>query len=333
MKYVFVSAADAERVKRELIERDLLATRAPVLKEDDRIGFAVIEDPGDHAVVERDVEITSEPQSLREALRERYGERADAIKRAFDVVGDIAIIETTEGFGDIETGIAEALLEVHSNVKAVYVKDGAHTGEYRVQAYRWLAGEKRTTTIHRENGYELELDISTTYFSPRVGSERLRIARLVENGERVLVLGSGIAPYGICIVTHADPERVVCVEFNPEAHRYAERNIERNHCKRVEAVNEDAYEYLQAAVLEGVFFDRIVMPLPAQSAALLPAAWKVLREGGVAHVYRFLDEEHLDSPNVEDISDFTIEHVEKVGAAAPGRWRVCLDLRRSAARN
>lgn len=328
MRYVFVPAADAERVKRDLIERDLLAARAPVLKEDGAIGFAVLDDPGDHAVEERDVAVEAQPQSLREALRERYGKRGDAIKRAFDVVGDIAIIETTEGSEDIETGIAECLLSVHGNVKAVYVKDGAHEGEFRVQSYRWLAGEKRTTSVHRENGYELELDIRATYFSPRVGGERLRIARLVESGENVLVLGSGIAPYGICIATHADPERVVCVEFNPDAHRYALANIERNRCARVEAVNEDAYEYLRAPVLEGVFFDRIVMPLPAQSAELLPEAWKVLREGGTAHVYRFLDDEDLDAPPVEGISGYAIEHVEKVGAAAPGRWRVCLDIRR-----
>jgi tRNA (guanine37-N1)-methyltransferase len=325
MRYVFVAAARAEEVKQMLAASDALAD-APVLREDALIGFPVTRAIEGFEIEERDVSFETNPKSLREALVERFGERGERIKRAFDVIGDIAIIETTRGFEDIERAIAEELMRVHRNVHAVYVKGGAHEGEYRVQEYRLLAGEQHTRTVHTENGYTLELDIAETYFSPRVGGERMRIARLVRPGERVLVIGSGIAPYGVCIDKHADPSVVVCVEFNEAAHRWAERNVSRNRCTRVEAVNADAYAYLEQALKLGSLFDRIILPLPAQSSEMLPEAWKALRQGGVIHHYTFLDEDELDEPRVW-IEGSTVEHIEKVGAAAPGRWRVCIDLR------
>lgn len=319
MRYVFVGASDAEKTKRRLAELDVL-TDAPVLREDGHVGFPVNRDIDGYEMRDRDVQHASKPKSLREALVQRYGERGETIKRAFDVIGDIAIIESTRGCEDIEAGIAEELMRVHRNVKAVYVKGGAHEGEYRVQEYRWLTGEQRTRTVHTENGYELELDITETYFSPRVGGERMRIARLVRPGERVLILGSGIGPYGICIDRHAEPSKVVCVEFNEASHRWAQRNIERNQCERTEAVCADAYEYLKRA--DG--FDRIIMPLPAQSDRMLPAAWERLNPSGTAHYYTFLGE----GERPEIVVGGSIEHVEQVGAAAPGRWRVCVDLKK-----
>ena len=321
MRYVFVPPEDAESFKRMLIESGNLAS-AQTLTENISVGFPVHADIEGYETVERDAPVSH--KSLREALAERIGERASEVKRAFDVVGDIAIIENTKGFEDVAVQIAEALLEVHRNVASVYVKDGGHEGDYRVQRYRWLAGEERTTTLHRENGYTIELDIATTYFSPRLGGERMRIAQLAGNGERVLVLGSGVGPYPLCIEKRSSATRIVGVEFNEDAHRWALTNVERNRCTRIECVCADALDYLART---DNLFDRIVMPLPAQSLDLLDQAWNRLAESGTLHVYLFVEESQINDPPLGTYKD-RITHVEVVGAAAPGTLRVCFDLAR-----
>ena len=320
MRYVFVPPEDAESFKRILLETGNLA-EGRTLKEHGTIGFPIHTDIEGYETVERYAPVSH--KSLRDALTERIGERASEVKRAFDVIGDLAIIETTRGFEDVEAQIADALLEVHRNIASVYVKDGGHEGDYRIQRYRWLAGDERTTTVHRENGYAIELDIATTYFSPRLGGERMRIARLVRDDERVLVLGSGVGPYPVCIEKHANPARIVGVEFNEDAHHWALTNVERNRCTRTECVCADAATYLER---EGDF-DRIIMPLPAQSLNLLEAAWSRLAPGGTLHVYLFIEESQLDDPPLGTYNE-RITHAEIVGAAAPGTLRVCFDLTR-----
>ena len=318
MRYVFVEPHRAEALKRELIERKALEN-GPVLTENGRVGFPVTEHAA-YETVERTIDVPESHTSLRDALRDRIGPRADAIKRAFDVIGDIAIIERTRGSENIETDIAHALLETHKNIKTVLIKDGGHEGDYRIQRYRWLAGDNRTTTIHKENGYALELDVATSYFSPRVGGERMRIATMIGE-ERVLVIGSGIGPYPICIEKHSRAREIIGVEFNTNAHEYALKNTKRNACERIECVRADAREYLS----ENHGYDRIIMPLPAQSSELAPLAYDALNPEGVMHVYTFIHEG-------EEPKGFPgrIEHVETVGAAAPGYYRVCLDIRANA---
>ena len=323
MKYLFVPHTQAQALKQELVEKGILE-QGPVLRELDRVGFPVKEVLEGYDLEERAFAPPNTFRSIREALVARIGDRANEIKRAFDIIGDIAILEATPGFEDVEREIGEALLEVHRNVKSVYIKQGAHEGAYRIQSYRWIAGDKRTITQHRENGYLLELDIATAYYSPRVAGERMRIARLVVPEENVLVLGSGVGPYAICIEKHSAAAHIVGVEYNEDAHRWAERNVERNRCARIECLRADARSYLSTSPR----FDRIIMPLPAQSNELLPYAWKALAPGGSLHLYLFAKEDDLSAPPVKDLCGYRIEHIETVGAAAPGYYRICVDLRK-----
>ena len=56
---------------------------------------------------------------------------------------------------------------------------------------------------------------------------------LVEDGESVLVMFSGAAPYPINIVKNSEAKEVYGIEINPIAHKYAKLNLELNKINNV----------------------------------------------------------------------------------------------------
>src|SRR3989344_5189317 len=88
------------------------------------------------------------------------------VPTSFDQIGEIAIFN-------------EFPKELKKNKK--------FSGKYRLQKIRIIAGKKTKETIHKENNLKFKLDIEKAYFSPRTGSERLRIASKIKPDESVLV--------------------------------------------------------------------------------------------------------------------------------------------------
>ena len=58
-------------------------------------------------------------------------------------------------------------------------------GRLRTIKTRFLAGEKTLIAVHRENNCIFKFNVETCYFSPRLGTERMRIASLIKKGEKV----------------------------------------------------------------------------------------------------------------------------------------------------
>ena len=97
---------------------------------------------------------------LKEALIGKLTEKElGELKTAFDVVGDIAILEIDDSLKKKEKIIAETLLSLHKNIKTVLKKADEHSGEYRTQKMKYLAGEKRKETTHKEINTLLKLDV------------------------------------------------------------------------------------------------------------------------------------------------------------------------------
>lgn len=163
-------------------------------------------------------------------------------KSAFDVVGDIAILEIDVEFSDKEVEIAQSLLNLHKNIKTVLKKAGEHAGKFRRQRMKFLAGEDKRLTLHRENNAFVYVDVEKSYFSPRLSTERKRIMQQVKDGENILVMFSGVGPYPSVIARNKNPRRVVGVEMNPSAHRIALMNKKKNKLKNVEFYKGDVNE-------------------------------------------------------------------------------------------
>lgn len=269
------------------------------------------------------------PRSLREALEGKLSEEDLALApRAFDTVGDIAVLNFDEEFpAGKKTVVAESLLETFKNIHVVAEKESKVDSEYRVPTLKVLAGEQRTETIHTEYGYKLKLDVSDVYFSPRLGTERMRVASQVRDGESVLVLFAGVGPYAIAVARKAKPSKVVAIELNPRAVEYMRDNVRLNKVSdRVEVIEGDARDSIP-----GGEYDRILMPLPKDAGDFLEATIPCLKKGGVIHFYSFA---HDKKEAIDDLKDkcsqlgYRIKVLEAVecGPYSPCLTRTCIDF-------
>lgn len=271
----------------------------------------------------------SKPKTLKEALRGILtDDEMEVLRRAYDIVGDIAIIEIPDELLGKEKQIAETVLNLHKNVNVVAKKAGIHEGEFRTQQLEILAGEDRKETEYKENGVTLKLNPETCYFSPRLSTERKRIYQLINPGETVLVMFSGVAPYPVVISKNTQAQEIVGVEKNPHAHEYALENIRKNKAKNVTVHKGDVREI----VPELGRYDHVLMPLPKEAEDFLDIAIPAVKPGGMLHFYNFLHEDQFREAEDKVIAackelgrKCEIIRTVPCGQHAPRVYRICVD--------
>lgn len=268
--------------------------------------------------------------TLKEALHGKLTEKElETLRAGFDVIGTIAIIEVSKAHKKKQKIIAETLLSILPHVKTVAAKQGRHTGKYRRQPLKILAGEKTLETCHKENGIIFTLNVSTCYYSPRLGTERMRIASQIKKGENILVVGSGIGPYPLVLAKHTLAAHITAVEHNPIAHEYAQLNTVKNKLgQKITLIKGDLSKVKLGK------FDRIISNIPHKGVALTPKLLKFAKKGTILHVYDFVKEEELQKPaeKLEALckkanKKCTVLQVQKAGQHAVRSYRVCVDAK------
>ncbi|MEM3154925.1 MAG: methyltransferase [Candidatus Woesearchaeota archaeon] len=258
---------------------------------------------------------------LREALKKKLNAKElSQLITSFDIIGDIAIIEIPPVLTKKAKVIGETLLMLHKNIKVVAAKKGEHRGKYRRQKLRIIAGEKRFETLHKESGILMQLNVAKCYFSPRLGSERMRIAKQVRKGEKILVAGSGVAPYPLVISKHSPAKSIVAVEANPIAHSYARKNIALNKASNIVLVKGDINK------LPPSKFDRIILAIPHEGIKLYQTLMKFAKKNTILHIYDFAPEENLLLPALK-LKGIKILRVVKTQQVGVRRYRVCIDAK------
>jgi tRNA (guanine37-N1)-methyltransferase len=278
----------------------------------------------------------SHPRTLEAALADWIpSDLMSKLPRSFDVVGDITVLELGSELAAYETSIAEAIIQVHPNVRAVFAKSGEVSGAERVRPLRHIAGESRTLTIHKEHGCSFKVDLSKVFFSPRLSTEHLRIAGMVDKGERVVDMFAGVGPFSILIAKRLDDVRVEAIDANPQAIELIRTNVRANKVEsKVYAHLGDARDIIRESLAHRA--SRIIMNHPSASKDFIKDACKALQpSGGIIHYYTFTSENwEADSRSeVEDgveTTDYVTERVlgiRKVREVAPMKWQVAVDLR------
>lgn len=263
------------------------------------------------------------PRLIRAALSEAGIGDAGRVSSGVDVIGDIAIVRLAEFSSPEKKKVAEALLGGLKNVRVVMEQEGGIEGEFRLRRLRRLAGEKRTLTTHRENGCAFRVDVAKCYFSPRLSTERLRVANQVGSKERVLNMFAGVGPFSVLIAKRAGA-RVTSCELSAVAARLHEENVRLNRVEGlVTVLRADAMDLPR---LTKSRFDRVLMPHPSESGRFLPTALKMAREKGVIHFYRHVlgrDEEEAEGRLREELAGllptrakYSVRKVREVGP----RW-------------
>jgi tRNA (guanine37-N1)-methyltransferase len=279
---------------------------------------------------------TRHPRTLEEALADHMpSDLLSKLPRSFDVVGDIAILELDSELGAFETGIAEAIMEVHPNVRAVFAKGGEVSGPERVRPLRYVAGENRTRTIHREQGCLFKVDLSKVFFSPRLSTEHQRVALLVDKGERVLDMFAGAGPFSILIAKRVGDVRVEAIDANPRAIELVRENAHANKVEsKVYTHLGDARSIVREELAQTA--SRVIMNHPSASKDFIRDACDALQpSGGIIHYYTFAGENWEEDSRREiesgvEASGYVTERVlgiHRVREVAPMKWQVSVDLR------
>ncbi len=228
-------------------------------------------------------------ETLTQALQNKLpADLLAKVPQAFDIIGDIVVIDIPPQIKAYQTVIGEALLQTQKNVKTVLSKAGDISGVFRVRDYDFVTGEHKTQTVHREFGCEYHVDIAKAYFSPRLSHEHERVASLVREGEVVVDLFAGVGPFSVLIGKRSPHAKVYAVDLNPDAVELLKVNVRVNRVEnRVFPILADARE-IAAAKLKGTA-DRVIMNLPETAIDFVDAACNVVKpEGGVVHFYGFV---------------------------------------------
>ena len=269
--------------------------------------------------------------SLRQILHNRYPALPyNRLPGGFDRVGDVAVVSITPEAEAVEKEIGAHILAHNKNMRVVAKRAGEYVGEFRIRPLTVIAGEQRFTTVHRENGVVLHLDLAQVYYSARSGHERNRIASLVRPGERVCVLCSGVGPFPLVISRHSGAAEVIGIEKNPVAHGYALKNLQANRkLRNIRFYEGDVVEVLP---LLQPRFDRILIVLPYGGEMLLPIALQALRPGGILHFYDMQAKgcHTATRAKVERAAQsqgkaITVQQVARCGNCGPSVERICLD--------
>jgi tRNA (guanine37-N1)-methyltransferase len=329
VRCVRVAREDGEETRKLLAEADALSGEFGIEVVGDEL-YLPLDPAAEQAAIDavRESGIEAEIVDRTPPRRDSQTLPADLLgfEPSYERLGEIVIVD--EDDDERARAIADAVLESDLPAKTVVNRASPIEGELRVRQWDVLGGDG-TETVHREYGCAFELDIAEVYFSPRLATERHRVIRTVEAGERVFDMFAGVGPFVIPAAKRG--AECVGVDLNDTAVEYLRRNADRNGvADRVTAVHGDVRE---VAGYDG-WADRLVMNLPHSADEFLDTAVSLAGEECLLHYYDIQPESDPFGPGEDAIRaaaepeyDVEIETRHEVRSYSPHDLNVCLDAR------
>ena len=203
---------------------------------------------------------------------------------AFDQIGDIVIIKIPDNLMPKKKLIADMILAHVKSAKAVFAQVSPVKGDYRIRHLEFVAGENRTITEYKEHGCRFRVDVAKTYFSPRLSTERLRIANMVSEGETIVNMFAGVGTYSILMARMNKTCKVYSIDSNAVAAELCETNAKLNKVQdRIVSIHGDADKVIKNELAGQA--DRVLMPLPERAKEFVDSAVLALKKKGVVHYF------------------------------------------------
>ncbi len=239
---------------------------------------------------------------LRKALEGILSEKeSEELFSAFDQIGDIIVIRIPDSLLSKKKIIGGIILERVSTAKSVFYQSSDVEGDFRTRSLELVAGEDRTETEYKEYGCRFAVDVEKVFFSPRLSTERERIANLVQDEEIVVNMFGGIGMFSILVAKNKKCT-VYNIDINPIASKLCEKNISLNKLVgEVICINGDAAKIIKGR-LENKG-DRTLMLLPERSDEFLESAILATRNNGIIHYYS-----HIHADKKQDAPKLSEQH-------------------------
>ena len=220
---------------------------------------------------------------------------------AFDQIGDIIIVRIPDSLISKKKIIGKALLEQVKTAKTVFHQSSPVEGDFRTRNLELIVGEEKTETEYKENGCRFIVDVEKAFFSPRLSTERERIANLVNDNAVIINMFGGVGMFSL-LAARKKSCTVYNIDINPVASKLCEENIKLNKLKgRVISLNGDASEIIKKQLQDKA--DRVLMLLPERSDEFLDAAISSLKRNGIIHYYS-----HIHAEKKQDAPKLSEEH-------------------------
>lgn len=324
-----------EPLRRNLLELEILDNSLKIASDKEFLYLPVSKELKNFSQVELKylpeeaefLDFNFEPQHKKPAPEDLLG-----FNPAYEVIGDIALLEDPDLDKEKALRIANALLQTQPNVKTILRPLTAVIGEFRVRQFEILAGEPKTETVHREYGCRYKVDLTKAYFTPRLSTERSRILSWIKEGDVIVDMFAGVGPYSILLAKSKKPSKVIAIDKNPDAVYYLKENIKLNSVKNIQAIEGDARK--EAEKFAGTA-DHVIMNLPHNAYEFLDSAILLTKPGGIIHYYGINPEDNLFESSIELIKKAAtkagrkIEILEKrvVRSYAPYQYNICIEVR------
>jgi tRNA (guanine37-N1)-methyltransferase len=335
-KCISVPLKDGEKVRKYLKNNNLLRNDLVIKKDNKYIYFPILNKLSNNKIKYRIIEKTFEKKirtdiHYKERLNKLIPKRIfNCLPSSFDIIGDIILIRLNENLLFYKKDIGNALLATNKNAKVVCLVEPVK-GELRTRKLEIIAGEKRTITKHKEYGLIFKVDIKKTYFSPRLANERKRIAKLVNAGDIVVDMFTGVAPFSIMIAKLSNPKIVYALDKNPIAIKYAKTNIKNNKVlDKIQVIDADAKNSCDIIKEKA---DRIIMNLPFSAYKFFKYALNIANDKCVIHYYDILKEDEINK-RIEFLKKTAFEKgfilerldIHKIKTYAPREFYIGIDI-------
>jgi len=243
---------------------------------------------------------------LKEAVVGILSEKeVSEIYGAFDQIGDIIIIRIPDSLLSKKKIIGNTLLEKVKTAKSVFYQSSPVEGNFRIRNLELLAGEDKTETEYKEHGCRFRIDVQKAFFSPRLSTERERIANLINDGETVINMFGGVGMFSI-IAAKKKKCVVYNIDINPDAIELCRKSISLNKLKgQVESIVGDASQIIEEKLADKG--DRILMLLPERSDEFLDSAIRATKSNGIIHYYS-----HQHADKRQDAAELSKQHFLQV---------------------
>lgn len=249
---------------------------------------------------------------------------------AFEVIGNIAILQLDEDERIKAKNIAQQILKENKHIKTVALKTERIKGRLRKRKLKIIAGEKNFETVHRESDCLMKLDVEKCYFSPRLSNERIEIAGQIKGRKKVLVMFAGVAPFALVIAKQNPLAKVIAIELNRQACKYAEQSIKLNKLNNLKIIQGDVKKVMQKLKDK---FDFIVMPRPQLKDTFLKEAFSAAKKSSKIFYYDFTKQDEI-ADKIKTIEKeaktsrkkIKILKVKKAGEIAPYKFRIRIDF-------
>ncbi len=271
---------------------------------------------------------------LKKALEKVLSKKeSEELFSAFDQIGNIIVVRIPDSLLDKKKIIGETLLEQVKTAKSVFYQSSSVEGDFRTRNLEILAGVDKTETEYKEFGCRFVVDVQKAFFSPRLSTERDRIANLIQENEIVINMFGGVGMFSI-IAAKRKKCTVYNIDINPVAANLCKKNIELNKLNgNITSIHGNASQVIEEKLKD--IGDRVLMLLPERSDEFLNSAISATKNNGIIHFYSHIHADEktqaskLSEKHYQDITTIKSKILDSkiVRAVGPRYYQTVVDIR------